>query len=138
MLRRFGLLAISAACTLGGCASTPVPAADASPASFVYAPELTHARAGAAVVTITRDTGLAGSACNDVVYVDGEKVAALSTGEKITLYLAPGHHVLGTMAAGICAGGSASIEATLRAGESRDYRIGSHQSGDLLMQPSAF
>lgn len=136
---RLHVLGATALCALiTGCATSPVPAADASPASHVYAPELTQQRPGTATVTVTRDKGLSGSACNDVVYVDGEKVAALSTGEKITIYLAPGHHVLGTMASGICAGGSASVGATLKAGDVRDYRIGSRQSGDLLMQPSAF
>lgn len=133
------LLASATLCAgVAGCATTPVPASDASPASTVYAPALTQPRAGTAVVTVTRDTGLSGSACNDVVYADGEKVAALGTGQTVTMYLSPGHHVLGTTAAGICAGGSASVEMTLAAGDRRDYRIGSRQSGDLLMQPSAF
>ena len=138
MTRRLATLAIAACGALSGCASAPVPAADASPAARIYAPQITHPHPDTAQVTVVRDSGVAGSACNDLLFVDGQKVAALSTSQKVTLYLSPGHHVLGTTASGICAGGSASVEMTLRAGDMRDYRIGSHQSGDLFIQPSAF
>ncbi len=132
------LFVVGLALLLSACATTPVPSADARPAAAVYDLALTRPQPGSAAVTVVRDSGLMGAACNDVLYIDGQKIAALGTGEKITVYLSPGHHVLGTTAAGICAGGTASAETTIRAGESRTYRIGSGQGGTLSMQPSAF
>ena len=123
-----------------GCATNPVSNSEASvvPSSRVLAPELLRNRQGAAKITIKRDSGFMGSACAYKVFIDGRPVVLLRGGERVDFYVSPGQHVLGTYAEGICGGGTAEVEASVVAGQSKSYRIASGQDGTLQFLPTAF
>ena len=99
-----GALAVA---LLAGCSSNPISLMDAkqAPANKVFAYQ--SAPSGSAgKITVLRDGGVNGSACDFVVYVDGKKSANLGTGEKATFLVSTGSHNVGAGVSGIglCAG----------------------------------
>lgn len=131
-------LLICCSVVLSGCASSPVASGEAAPADTIYDNAMTQPRPNTGTVIVVRDSGFMGAACDNLVFIDGHKVADLGTGEKVAVYLAAGHHVLGTTSGSLCGGGSAGAETDLKAGDTRIYRIAHGQDGTLSMQPSAF
>lgn len=81
-------------------------------------------------ITVVRGSGAVGSACDNVVYVDGRTAAKIGTGQRATFYLPPGSPGLGAGLAGsgLCAGAAIrTIAATVQSGKESLYRI----SGDM-------
>jgi hypothetical protein len=139
MIQKVGLLLVVSS-MVAACATTPVPTSAAKnvPLSRVMNSALLERRDGSAQLVIKRDEGLSASACNTRVFVDGAPVAEIGTGEKITLYLPEGDHMLAAMATGICAGGLVEVKATLAKVKTSTFRIGYGSSGEFTLQPTAF
>jgi len=84
---------------------------------------------GDATVIVTRDVGFQGSGCYGAVFVDGKVVAKVATGERITLHIPSGDHVLGTWntGSGLCGYREGKdrreTAVTLKTGETRRFRI---------------
>lgn len=84
---------------------------------------------GDATITVTRDVGFAGGGCFAGLYLDGDLVAKMDTGERINLYVPSGRHVIGTWSVGKALCGyregedRRETDATLKPGETRKYRI---------------
>lgn len=84
---------------------------------------------GDATIIVTRDVGLAGSGCFAGLYLDGALVAKLDTGERASLYVPSGRHVIGTWNVGKALCGyregkdRRETDATLKPGETRKFRI---------------
>jgi len=125
---------------LGGCATTPTPTSEAKPVPIdrILNGALARPSTGAVPVTIKRDTGFMGSACAARVFVNGAAVAELHTGELVTVYLQPGDYGFGVVATGICGGGTAEMRTTIKSGAPLNVRVGSGQSGDLVITPTSF
>ena len=125
---------------LGGCATTPVPTSEARPVPLerIQNPTLVKKQQGYGEVTIKRDEGISGSACNTQIFVDGKPVADIAPGEKVVLYLPEGDHMLAAIARGICGGGL--VEAKVSASEKRSpvYRVSYGSSGEFSLQLTAF
>ena len=86
-----------------------------------------------------RDSGFMGSACTIRVFVDAVPVADLRPAEKIELFVALGEHsVVVTATSGICGGGTSEAAVVIMPERQRILRIAAGQSGDILLQPSAF
>jgi len=126
-------LALVLSLLLAACATTPAQIArPISPTAF------SEMQPGYGSVTVIRDKGFMGSACKVRVFADGAAVGELRPGEQVTVYLAPGDHVFGANATGICGGGTAEVGLTVKGGDQRRLRIASGQAGDLAIQPTAF
>lgn len=84
---------------------------------------------GGAEVVVTRDVGFAGGGCYAAFFVDGQVAAKLATGERASFAIPAGDHVLGTWntGSGLCGFREGKdrkeVSATLKAGETRKYRI---------------
>lgn len=122
--------------TLSGCATTVTPTSEASQGNALNG--YGKSAPGTVPVTIKRDSGFMGAACSHGLYVDGAAVANLSAGQLVTIYLRPGPHIVGARPNGICGGGDAEVEITVREGRSNSVRVGSDQGGSLRIQPTAF
>lgn len=79
-----------------------------------------------------------GSACTHHVYVDGEAVGQLNTGERMELHVHPGDKMLGLVVPKVCGGSVLEAAVTLRAGERKAFRSSSGQNGDVNFGPTAF
>ncbi len=139
MKHAFKALALTA--LLSACATQPVDSSQARavpPSNMLSAQQLSPGP-GTGKLIVTRDSGLMGAACSTRIYVDGEPIIDLDTSEKFEFYLPVGDHVLGARANGIfCGGGSSGVEVTIAENRTKIYRVSSGQSGDIIIQPSAF
>jgi hypothetical protein len=84
---------------------------------------------GDATIIVTRDVGFAGGGCFAGLYLDGDLVAKMDTGERASLYVPSGRHVIGTWNVGKALCGyregkdRRETDATLKPGETRKFRI---------------
>src|SRR5690242_7697760 len=92
------LLPTIAALALTACATRPIDTATArsTPSQRIYAPELVVPSDDKVQLIVARDAGFLGSGCMTAVYLDGREVSAIDNAEKITFYVTPGQHILGT------------------------------------------
>src|SRR5262245_25469150 len=125
-----------AAAALSGCTTVPVASTTATPATAIIDTGVMTPRPGTAVVVITRDKGMKGSACMFDVYLDGGRIASLKVAEQLTFYPAPGTHIIGVQAQQqLCGGGVSQIEATLAADQRKLYRVGMGYGWDIRIEP---
>lgn len=125
---------------LSSCSSVPM-STDATPpiaSAQVMAPELLTPSPDAFNLIVKRDAGVVGSPCAAHLFLDGRKVADLGSGEKVSLYLRPGVHIVGTQLGGLCPGGSPEAEVVGAAGETRVYRIQVDVNAAIRIGPTAF
>jgi hypothetical protein len=123
------------------CATTPLTVNQTAtvPASRVLAPQLLSETSNSGSLVVKRDSGFMGSACTIRVFVDAVPVADLRPAEKIELVVALGEHsVVATATGGICGGGTSEAAVVIMPERQRILRIAAGQSGDILLQPSAF
>lgn len=121
-----------------GCASQPVSTSEADVSDEIYAERYTEQGSGEHPLVIKRDEGIVGSACDHLVYVSGQKVAGLGAGEKVTVYLKEGTHIIGAKTAAVCTGSSAEAQVEVTEGTNATYRIATDQNGGLDLEPTAF
>lgn len=121
---------------LTGCASTAIPIgqADPVPRDELYA--FQNKPAGeSGKVTVVRDSGMVGSGCDIVVYVDGRKAAKIGTGQRASFYLPPGNPSIGAGLAGsgLCGGAAIrTISVNVKSGKESLYRISGDMSGFFI------
>ncbi|PKH18310.1 hypothetical protein CIG19_21185 [Enterobacterales bacterium CwR94] len=96
------LLAIFAL-ALSGCSTTPV---SVNMAKEVNASPTFKMVNGGVPLTIVRDRGFVAGGCAITAFINGEKVASLETGQKVTVYISPGDITVGAgfIGAGLCSG----------------------------------
>lgn len=98
---------VIAACAsvLVGCASSAIPLdkAVSAPAAEIFAFQANDS-AHRSRITVMRDGGTIGSACDIAVFIDGVKSAHLGAGEKATFWVTPGvrNVSIGWSNVGIC------------------------------------
>lgn len=135
-----GILLLAAAALLGGCATTPPTNAVAAPADRVFA----FQAPADAVAIVVRDEGFVASGCGVGVTVDGTRAAFLAAGEKVTLHVTAGDHILGLVPSdrGLCGAGSEGLARTLpfhvAKGESPHFRIAITGNGIPSLAQTAF
>jgi hypothetical protein len=138
--RRNGLLAAGLVLVLAGCATSPVGGSEATPvpAGRLLAPTLTQAKPDSVALTVKRDRGMMGGACNVRVFVDGTAIADLSTAEKVVVYVPYGDHIVSAQPRGVCAGGMSEVQAVAKPGARLNFRVGYGSNGDFALNPTAF
>lgn len=126
------LLALGLA-LLTGCATSVTPLGQATPVpkDEIFGHQ-TKLQGPSGTLTVVRDSGLQGSGCDVVVYIDGKKAAKVGPGQRASFYLPVGRPDIGVGLAdsGLCAGMSVrSISGNVRADMDSVYRISSDMSG---------
>lgn len=120
---------------LAGCATSPLPAekADPAPSSRLFAYQLPLS--GQGTLLITRDKGLVGSACNTKISIDGQRAAAIGSGETAKFYLPAGDHMV---SASNCGSGLKEREIAIPAEAVKRYRISIDSSMSMDLSPTSF
>ncbi|WP_212810983.1 hypothetical protein [Pseudomonas sp. Ost2] len=118
---------------LAGCTSNAITVqqAERAPSDKVFA--FQEKPAGSyGTVTVVRDSGINGSACDFIVYIDGKKAAKLGTSQKASFFVRPGslNVGLGLAGAGLCAGkATQTVQANSVAGQETIFRASSDMYG---------
>lgn len=122
-----------AALILSGCATDPVSTKDATPVAKDRQVAFTAPAAGTYPITITRDSGWVRSACSTDIFVEGQRAANISSGEKVTLYIPLKDTVLGAQSRclGIASGTLYEVNASPAAANPGFYRIGYDGDGSM-------
>jgi hypothetical protein len=128
-----GALAVA---LLAGCASSAIPVSQADPVPRDELYAFQNKPGGeSGKVTVVRDSGMVGSGCDIVVYVDGRKAAKIGTGQRASFYLPPGNPSIGAGLAGsgLCGGAAIrTISANVQSGKESLYRISGDMSGFII------
>jgi hypothetical protein len=130
------------------CATKPINTSTArsTPPERVYAPELQIPGEGKVELIVARDAGYIGSGCMTAVYLDGQRASAIDNNEKVTFYIAPGRHILGTgpnpEGKALCHVGSQrnrrEAEILAELGKTLKYRLAISANGEIAVMPTAF
>ena len=131
--------------SLTGCATsiTPFDQRKNLPNDRIYAyNKKTEERT--AIITITRDKGMAGCACKIALYINTQLAGRFSTKETSQFYVEPGEVLLKVgqdpYGNGICSWEFGDIssqrETFIKAGENKSYRIRINPYGDMDIQRS--
>ena len=122
------------------CATNPITVnqATAVPESRVLARQWLTQASNTGSLVVKRDSGFMGSACTIRVFVDAVPVADLKPAEKVEVFVSFGEHSVVVTSNGICGGGTSETAVVIMPERQRILRIASGQSGDILLQPSAF
>lgn len=133
-----------ALCALGisGCATTPTPSDAAKP---IPAERVLLKSQGQSTLIVTRDNGwFAGGGCFVTVLVDGRSYARIDTGEKVSINVEPGRHIIaisgdreGKGLCGLQIGQPIKENATdIQPHETQKFRITGDTSSGLDLRPS--
>lgn len=123
------IFAAAALLTLAGCATHAPKPSDVHAVPPDRALAFQSPSDGDASIVVTRDKGFAGGGCYAGLYLDGALVAKMNPGERASLYVPSGRHVIGTWSVGKALCGyregtdRRETDATLKPGETRKYRI---------------
>ena len=133
--------ASAAALLLSACSNQPVATGEAKevPSKQIIDRSLTQSATGTVLTVVKRDSGTKGAFCTATVAVDGKDVAEVGMSEKVSLYLAPGEHIIGarlSRAMPFCAG--ENVEAIVDVKSEAAYRFGSNAGGDFYLNKSAW
>jgi hypothetical protein len=127
------LIGALAVALLAGCASTAIPVtrAEQVPADELYAFQ-SKATGTTGKITVVRDSGMVGSGCDIVVYIEGRRAAKIGTGQRASFYLPPGTPSIGAGLAGsgLCSGAAIrTIAGNVQADKESIYRISGDAAG---------
>lgn len=122
---------------LSACSSRPVSVADAKPApQWVFK----YQTSAPTTLVVMRDKGMIGAGCDASIFINGETVAKLETGEKATFHLDAGQWIVGASleGTGLCALNPArqERETITKAGETKVFRVFTSNAGDIDILPT--
>lgn len=131
-------LITTSALLLTACQSRPVSVSDAKPAP--QARVFKYQTPEASTLVVLRDKGMVGSGCDASIFINGETVAKLETGEKATFHLAAGEWIVGASleGSGLCALNPArqERETITKAGDTKVFRVFTSNAGDIDILPT--
>lgn len=123
---------------LSACSSRPVSVADAKPAP--QARVFKYQTSAPTTLVVMRDKGMIGAGCDASIFINGETVAKLETGEKATFHLDARQWIVGASleGAGLCALNPArqERETITKAGETKVFRVFTSNAGDIDILPT--
>jgi hypothetical protein len=79
-------------------------------------------------ITLIRDSGFIGSACDTLVHINKEKIAKLSSSEFMDIFINPGSYTLGIEPNSPCAGEYYDFPLTVGKNEEKSFRLGAFKS----------
>ena len=126
---------------LSSCATTPIPTSEARPvpSDRLLAPQyFTRHESGDIEVIVKRDQGLSGSGNAIILYLNGQPVANLASGEIVRLYLPPGRYLLGVLPSLNFLGAHSlqETEAVIAPGAPSTFRIHTGSGDDMAFHIS--
>ena len=135
---RLTLVAIAGG-LMSGCATSSVETAEATPVPPDRILSLEHStnRPDRCLVVVKRDTGSSGAQCTARLVVDGKPIADLATGEKISLYLPLGEHIISANPNAGCNGGFSSTSITAVRDQPLTLRIRYGANGEFMLRSEA-
>lgn len=141
---RLIVLCCVGALLLSGCATTPLPSSQATPAPAERVLAFQEkSPANNASLVLTRDEGFLGSGCYYALWINGKLSARFATGETAVFFIEPGEHVLragrdpqGQGLCGVDSDNWTQRETILRANERKFFRLSLDQNGKLDVQRS--
>ncbi|MEP9115536.1 hypothetical protein ABKU46_22340 (plasmid) [Enterobacter hormaechei] len=123
---------------LSACSSRPVSVADAKPAP--QARVFKYQTSAPTTLVVMRDKGIIGAGCDASIFINGETVAKLETGEKATFHLDAGQWIVGASleGTGLCALNPArqERETITKAGETKVFRVFTSNAGEIDILPT--
>lgn len=127
------LIAAAGLSVLVGCATsaTPVMQAQSVPSDELYAYQVKQVGSGG-TLTVVRDSGMVGSGCDVIFYIDGKKAGKIGPGQRASFYIPPSQPNLGVglSDSGLCGGMAIrSITGSVQDGRETIYRISGDMSG---------
>lgn len=129
MSKIFKRVAVGVVALLAGCSTTQINEQTGRPvdAKAIHKPELIFKTndPSKAIVSVFRDSGITGSACNFDLYVNNSKTATLAPARYVSLELVPGPYFMNIKGSGrgLCPNWDISQNMELKAGESQSYRV---------------
>ncbi|EDY5134277.1 hypothetical protein GRN71_003376 [Salmonella enterica subsp. enterica serovar Thompson] len=138
MSYKFFVIGLISVTMLTACStsSVPVTAAKLAPQKRVFK----YQTPTETTLTLVRDKGLTGSGCNATIFINGDIVAKLETGEKATFYLSEGEWVIGSSleSSGLCALNPSRMEREVRLnkGDTKKYRVYTSWDGTMDLLPT--
>jgi hypothetical protein len=135
------ILTAIALISLAGCATSPVPNAQAvsAPADRLLAHQADLP--GAGKITVIRDSGFLGRGCYATIFLNGDRAAKLNPKEKATFILPPGEWVIGAAleGGGLCGANEKRTEAEtiLKQGQEKSFRVFSAPDAGLDVRPTS-
>ena len=117
------------ALSVAGCQTQPPKESQIKPPSPDRLLAYQQPTDGDATIVVTRDVGFSGSACLGAVFIDGQVVAKLDTGERAIFHVPSGNRVLGTWntGSGLCGYREGKdrkeVSVDLHPGDVRKFRI---------------
>ena len=115
-----------------GCAAPAPVDGGGSPARLILDPSLTRRNPSAGILTVRRDAATLDEDCRHRIFLDGNPVADLRPNEVITIYAAPGRHVLRAEETGSSCHGGNEVAAVSERGKGRLFVTAPSSSGTLL------
>lgn len=123
---------------LSGCSTSPVSYDQAQPVPPDRLHDYQQSGADMARLSVTRDSGILGSACMTDTMIDGKLSAEIKPGEIAAFQVPPGRHIIGAKPQGICGGGLIETEVRADAGQQYRYRISINSTGSMRIAPTAY
>ncbi|EPL8294416.1 hypothetical protein ACNI2I_20605 [Enterobacter hormaechei] len=133
--------ATAAVLLLSACSNQPVATSEAKevPSKQIIDRTLTQSATGTVLTVVKRDSGTKGAFCTATVAVDGKDVAEVAMSEKVSLYLAPGEHIIGARLSNafpFCAGETAEVTANVS--KEAVYRFGVNAGANFYINKTAW
>lgn len=126
------IFTVVTAALLSACSTNP--ATNAIPTSPILYSE---SSSDTSIVTVTRDSGVLGSACSMKLSVDDNIVAKLKPSDSVTLHIPSGRHILSfDTRGGLCPSVTDAIDMTLSEGDVKKYRIRGDMNGNFQLLPT--
>lgn len=123
---------------LSACSSRPISVSEAKPApqSRIFK----YQTPAVSTLVVMRDKGMVGSGCAASIFINGETVAKLETGEKATFHLDAGEWIVGASldGSGLCALNPSRQEREVitKSGDVKMYRVFTSNAGDIDLLPT--
>lgn len=131
-MKKYLFLCIS---LLVGCSTTPVTEDTGSfvTKDRIYIHSLLTPEQGKEAITVFRDSGISGSACNYDLSIDNQKIATLKSGEFIKFYAPYGEHIIKVSVSGLCPDIEITDTIQLKENKEAKYRILLPSDGSLRL-----
>ncbi|AAZ18314.1 hypothetical protein Psyc_0451 [Psychrobacter arcticus 273-4] len=89
------------------------------------------------MVTVTRDSGVLGSACAMKLSIDDNVAAKLKPSDAVTLHIPNGRHIISfDTRGGLCPSVTDAIDVSLNKGDVKKYRIRADMNGNFQLLPT--
>jgi hypothetical protein len=127
---------------LASCSTSPVKRSDAQQVEKANQWKYqTRKNADQGSITIIRDSGVVGVACDTLIFIDKEKIAKISTSEFVEIFINQGDYRIGIETNSPCFGEYYDFPLKVGRNEDKSFRLGYfkskiiHKRNNISIQP---